>query len=273
MANELTKVSFTGASLAKIDITTLQQGLAAAQNRVQVGGNVQFLKMLKQTGEWVYGAEDIDVEPGSRWAVNPLSLQTGFIAWGGGGKPLGKMMRSIFQPAIRRDELQNVGKEWSENIAFQMQCISGEDEGVVVEYTQNSYGGRAAFAELVKALQVQLAKVAGSSDQSLIVPVIVMNSSDYKHPEFGKIFNPIFDVVGWISMDGPAAGAAAEPQPNEPRQGAQVETPPAQPEQQRTRRFAQGTAQTNGATPTPAAETPAAEPGVVRRRRRTAQAA
>lgn len=287
MANELAKVSFTGASLAKIDITTLQQGLVNAQDRVQVGNNVQFLKMLKQTGEWVYGAQEMDVEPGSRWAVNPLSLQTGFIAWGGGGKPLGKLMRSIFQPAVRREELQNVGKDWDENIAFQMQCITGEDTGTTVEYTHNSFGGRAAFAELVKQLTVQVDKVKGSSNPMLIVPVIVMASDSYKHQEFGRIFNPVFNVVDWMSMDGSAAEAPADQNTSQQGQGARQEAraqPVAQtqtqtvgppPPQTRQRRFAAGTA-TVTEVPVQSAAPPANDPppaeGVVRRRRRTATA-
>ncbi len=259
---EVALVSFAGANLAKIDISTLEQALVGAQDRVQVGSGVQFLKMMNGTGEWVYGAEDVDVEPGSRWAVNPLSLQTGFIAWGGGGKPLGKLMRSIFQPAVRRDELQNVGKEWQENIGFQMQCVSGEDVGVTVEYTQNSYGGRAAFAEIVQALQIQIKK-----DPTLIVPVVTLDVRSYQHNEFGKINNPVFNIVDWVGMDGSTAAPKVEAQPNTPPPAA--EQPAAEPT--RSRRFAQPT---NGTAAAPPPATPAADAGgaVVRRRRRTATA-
>ena len=270
MANEL--VAFKGASLAKMDLDILKKGLDQAQDRIQVGSGVSFLKMLKANGEWVYGAQDMDVEPGSEWAVNPMSMEIGFIAWGDrGGAPLGKQMRSIFQPVLRLEDLPNVGAEWDDNVAFQLQCMTGEDTGVVVEYTQNSYGAKAAFQELVKSIRLQIEK-----DPANLVPVIVLESDSYKHKQYGTIHNPLFKIVKWIGMGG-AAEQSAEPSPKVQDQTAQRQEPTKQtaaepepqPETTRTRRFnrtADTTAQEGTGASPPAGEK--AQPNVVRRTRR-----
>ena len=261
MANEVATVSFTGANLAKIDISTLKQGFDSASARIQESqGNTQFLKMTKQTGEWVYGKEDIEVEPNSRWAINPLSLEMGFIAWGGGGKPLGKLMRSIFKPPIRREELQDVGKEWDDNVAFQLKCMSGEDVGVSLEYTQNSKGGQEAFAEIFKAIQNRLTENPAS-----IVPVVVMKSTNYKHPDWGLTYKPVFEIVDWMGLDGSTSAPQVESQAAPEKAAPEPEQAPSR------RRFAA----TTDVDPAPATA-PAAGAGdvdrgaVVRRRRRVA---
>ena len=44
----------------------------------------------------------------------------------GGGKPLGKQMRSILQPPILASELPHVAAEWTELVGFRLRCLNGE---------------------------------------------------------------------------------------------------------------------------------------------------
>jgi hypothetical protein len=259
MANEL--VRFQGAQLPAAGIGRFKQALQVARDNAHVSSGTPFLRLLKGNGYFVYGQKNIEVEEGSEWAVNPMSLQVGFIAWKG-GKPVDKKMRSIFQPAYTRDELPDVGAEWDANVSMQLMCVHGEDKGTVVEYQANSVGGRKAFDNLAAELQAQSDK-----DPENIVPVVDLISDSYQHAEYGKIHNPIFKVVRWMAMDTGNAGAA--PEAEEPKAAAKTETTaPKQEAAAPTRRRAAGpVTDVEETKETPKAEAPAADPAVRRRRR------
>lgn len=214
---------FKGAGLPVADVAKFKQALVTTQQVAAVSGNTPFLRMLKQDGTWVYGANETEVQEGSHWAINPLSLQIGFVCWNPkGGKPLGKQMRSIFQTPLLKTEMPDLGAQWDENIALELQCLNGEDKGTSVEYTANSYGGRKAFSDLVATLQKQL-----DADPANIVPIVNLTNDSYKSPQYGLIYNPIFEIVDWMSMTGTAAAPAAEQKTQqEPAPPTQDEAPP-----------------------------------------------
>jgi hypothetical protein len=39
-----------------------------------------------------------------------------------------------------------------------------------------------------------------------------LKKDHYAHKSYGKIYTPVFEVVEWVSMDGEAPAAAAEPE-------------------------------------------------------------
>lgn len=213
-------VAFKG-NLPALNITHFQKALATTKNAVGVeAGGKQFLKLVKNGGYWVYGQKDTEVEEGSLWAINPMSLQSGFVAWKG-GQPVGKRMGSIFNPPIRRDELDEVGAKWDEAVAFDLVCISGEDVGTECQYNANSYGGRKAFTELMDALMKQT-----SVDATKIVPIVEMTSDSYTHKEYGETFNPIFDIKEWRAMDAGPADEGGDDEQEEKEEVQTVETKP-----------------------------------------------
>jgi len=200
---------FKGAGLPAADVAQFKKALFTASQVIQVAGGTPFLKMLKQDGTWVYGANETEVQEGSQWAINPLSLKTGYVCWNPkGGKPLGQQVRSIFQsPPLMLTDMPDLDAPWSETISLELQCLNGEDKGTAVEYTGNSYGCKKLFSGLVAALQKQL-----DVDAAKVVPIVSMTNDSYKHPVYGLTFNPIFEIVGWMSMGGPeAATPPAEP--------------------------------------------------------------
>ena len=257
-------VAFKNAGLPVGDLAQFQKNLAQAQSNIALKGGEDFLKLSKNSGEWIYGASEVEVQEGSHWAINPGSLRMGYIAWGK-GEVLGKKLLPILTgQMVDKSTLPNVGAPWDECVAFQLRCMNGEDEGVQVEYEQNSYGAKKAFSAIVQAIMQQTTK-----DTVNFVPVVVMSSDSYQHKTYGTIFNPIFEVVKWISMGGVEVAQEAEeeePETSAPTASTSTATPTAQTSTAasvKKKRSAVGAADAAAA---PVSES--AKPGVVRQRRR-----
>jgi hypothetical protein len=206
-------VAFKQAGLPAV--SSLSSALrVAAQSAAPAGGTV-ILKM-DRTGHWVFGADQDEVEPGSKWAVNPYSFVHGFIAWGD-GQVLGEKMAPMTEPLPEVDAAPpGASKGWEMQIGFSLKCISGEDAGMEARYTATSVGGKRSVQELALAVAEQADK-----DQSKIVPVITLGKDHYSHKAYGKIFTPVFDVQEWVGMNGPEAQAdPAEPAPTRRRRVA-----------------------------------------------------
>ena len=182
------------------DVQSFQRALAEVQSDLDVSAGGNYLKLDKKTGYWVFGAQENEVQEGSEWAINPLALKTGFIAWGK-GEVAAKHTRAIGNALLLASELPPVPpvakRGWEKVIVMTLVCLNGEDQGTQVEYEQTSYGARKAFSEIVSALQAQSA-----ADPTKIVPVVTLDSESYEHKEYGTIWNPIFNIKRWVSMDG-----------------------------------------------------------------------
>jgi hypothetical protein len=58
-------------NLPAVNPTELGNALVAAKSRISMdAGDQPFLRLLK-SGEWVYSADDVEVQEDSIWAVNP----------------------------------------------------------------------------------------------------------------------------------------------------------------------------------------------------------
>jgi hypothetical protein len=205
-------VSFKGANLPAV--ASLSTALRSISNNVGEAG-VAILKMDK-TGHWVFGADQTEVEDGSKWAVNPFSFVHGFIAWGD-GEVLGEKMVPVTQPLPDMDAAPpNAKRGWEVQIGCSLKCISGDDEGLEVRFSTTSVGGKKA----VQALAVEIAG-AVEKDQTKPVPVVVLKKDHYVHKSYGRIYTPVFEVVEWVSMDGSSSegeeAEQAESQTEEPR--------------------------------------------------------
>jgi len=202
-------VAFKQAGLPAV--SSLSSALrVAAQSAAPAGGTV-ILKM-DRTGHWVFGADQDEVEPGSKWAVNPYSFVHGFIAWGD-GQVLGEKMAAMTEPLPEVEAAPpGASKGWEMQIGFSLKCISGEDAGMEARYTATSVGGKRSVQELALAVAEQADK-----DSSKIVAVVTLGKDHYQHKSYGRIYTPVFDVQEWVGMNGPEA-QAGEPQaePTEP---------------------------------------------------------
>lgn len=190
-----------------------------------VGGEYQFLKMDKGNGEWLYGQEETVVEEGSLWAVNPLSLQYGYIAWNEDNKVEGEVMVPIARPlpdkaSLRAETLdgQPSGKRgWQYQQSVVLACVTGEDAGTQVLYKQSSVGSQKLFNALVNAIQSQAEKGAA------IVPIVEFKSDSYKHDKYGRIYNPIFEIKEWRTLDDASAPGGSAEQDEEQALAAEYE--------------------------------------------------
>jgi hypothetical protein len=176
---------------------------AAAQQAAPIG--MVILKM-DRTGHWIFGADQTEVESGSKWAVNPYSFVHGYIAWGDGAV-LGEKMVSMTQPLPETDAAPpGASKGWEQQIGVSLKCIDGEDAGMEARFTTTSVGGKRAVQELALAVAAQVDK-----DQSKPVAIVTLGKDHYQHKSYGRIYTPVFEVQEWVSMDGKAE-AAQEPE-------------------------------------------------------------
>lgn len=259
---------------------TLKQGLANVHSSLPATGGEPFMRLLRD-GTWVYGADNVEVEPGSLWAINPMSLQHGWVCWTrweDRGQPkkkneiVGERMVPMTQPKPLLDTLPDTGdwnNEWTDQISFQLKCISGEDTGEQVLYKATSKGGIGEARELIAAIMKQL-----DLDPTKPVPVVVLGNDHYMHNQYGKTYVPKFSVQHFVSMDGDETEQPAQTAPQTATQPSAPTEPQAQAETTSRRSRAAPTAQAGQQTqaaPQTAqaagqAEAPAGEP--VRRRRR-----
>jgi hypothetical protein len=225
-------VKFAGGLPIKPD--DLEAGLQNVQSSIQGGtGGMPFLRLLK-AGYFVYGAENIEVEPGSEWAINPYSLMHGFACWAP-GELLDERMVPFTQAPPNKAELPDLGQSWDQQVAMQLACTTGEDAGVNVLYKGTSTGLRNAAKELINAIISQL-----QTDKELIVPVVELETDSYNHKQYGQIFYPILTIKKWITIDGDAAEVSEVADQSEadpaPEESAEAETPKADTPPPRRRR-------------------------------------
>ena len=181
---------------------------------------------LHKGGFFVYGADDVEVEEFSQWAVNPNTFALGYVAWPseGTGKPLGEEMRSITDAPIQLGELPRVAGEWTQQVGMQLMCVSGEDAGTEVVFKASSKGGINGFNDFLNQVLVNLKANSGTDK---VVPVIELEVDSYKHPTYGKIYTPDFVIKSWTTMDSmPSPDAEDEPDAED----APEQLPPPEPE-------------------------------------------
>lgn len=213
MTTNVATASASAGALAALG--NLKQGLQNVQSGIRVAGGEPILRMGRD-GIWIYGADNVEVEPGSTWAINPMSLTHGFICWkvipeGSKEKPelLGEETRSMFQPLPNKDSLPDYGHPWAEVLSVQLKCLSGEDEGEQTLFKTSSTGGLRAMKELIGSIMEAIDKHPDTP-----VPVVQLKSDSYAHKQYGKTYFPVIAIESWVSMEGVAeeAALAAEPE-------------------------------------------------------------
>lgn len=220
----------------------INDGAAAAKAIASSGG---LLLRLGRDGLWVYGPDNVEVQEGSLWAINPYSISLGFAAWGENGSRdegtlLGERMALIYEPAVALANLPDVGASWAPQIQFDLVCLNGDDAGTEVRYKTTSVGGRRAVAGMLDEVKQH------ANDDGNIVPVVTLVSDSYIHKKYGKTYVPVFEVAEWKAPDDTELGTSAEGEEAKPAEA----DAPAETTQQRTRRPAATAAATNEAPKT-----------------------
>lgn len=187
-------------------LQTLVTDLVAAEQASPgtSSGDFLYLKMSKG-GNWIFGAEDTEVNNNSAFVVDPSSYAQGYVAWAD-GELLGEFMAVAGKQPITLADLPplkvTVDDEgdpvnWKPQKAFALKGIEGEEEGTQLLYKTSSKGGLKAISGLLAAI-IERGK-AGSAD---LCPVVMLDSDSYKHKikKYGTIYTPVLTVDEWMGM-------------------------------------------------------------------------
>lgn len=209
----------------------LAGGLAASANLASSGRRL-FLKMEK-SGHWVYGANDDPVDAESLFAVNPNSFVHGWICWGDQGTAqnpgpkkgtrCGETMVSATLP-LPECPAAIEDATWSKQFGLQLQGYEGEELDMEFSWNANSVGGARAYGDLLNALVKRI-----TDGHEAYCPIIELGSESYKHKQYGKLYNPTMEVVGWMTIEG------VEDESFDPEQDALPEPPAPKPKPKKTR--------------------------------------
>ncbi len=197
------------AELANLGNALIQEG----QSATGISDLLRF--MSREGGIWVFGAEAVENEEGSRWAVNPLSFEHGYVCWKA-KKIAGEAMVAVGVAKPPRESLADhgtytdpKGKEvqtkWDEQMSIRLKCVLGEDEGTEVDFRSSTVGGISCIKSLAKAVGARIS--TGKMD---VVAVVDLTNSFYTHAEYGKTYVPEMAIESWLDMDAAAAISESE---------------------------------------------------------------
>jgi hypothetical protein len=192
---------FSGANLP---VTAVAESLKKLE---QATPSTMVILKMDKTGHWVFGADQTEVEKGTRWAVNPFSFVHGFIAWGK-GEVLGEHMAPLTEP-LPEVGVPPAGAErgWEQQFGFCLKALDGDDAGMEARFSATSVGGKRAVQTLGTAIAGQVMK-----DQSRPVAVVELKNDHYQHKSYGRVFTPVFEIVDWLTMEGEGVQTSDAPE-------------------------------------------------------------
>jgi len=205
MANELVKRNLGSSSLTTFDddlAARLLSGIEDSQATTMVAGDgVDLIKMDKGTGAWGMGQADDPMQVGSNWLINILSVCHGSVCWSDykgtrKNERLGEVMVPMSEPKPPKPAPID-GFPFKEQRSFEAYCLNGEDEGRKVQFKNGSVGTMKAMKKLEDAIKAQL-----RNNRAFPNPVVQFEQDSYKHGDYGRIWNPIFNIVDWADFEG-----------------------------------------------------------------------
>lgn len=214
----------TAAAGALAGLQNLKAGLQNVTQNVLSAGGDPILK-LQTDGLWAFGQDNVEVQEGSLWAINPFSIRQGIVCW----KVIpqnsretrelyGKHLVGMSAPFPDRNQqaydkdgnaVDHAKHPWNDVIGADLFCTNGDDKGEQVIYEPSSKGGISAMRDFInKQLIPHLDK-----DPSTPVALVKLESDSYNNKlTGGKTYFPILTVVDWISGDTVPAPKADEPE-------------------------------------------------------------
>jgi hypothetical protein len=258
MTNDITTRNPSAVSIMDDDLAErLLAGIEQSQSSTLIpGGGKDLIKLDKASGTWTIGQSELEMQEGSNWAVNVLSMCHGYVCWSNyqgtrKNERLGEVMVPMHEPKPPKPQPIE-GFPFTEQRSFEAVCLNGEDAGQEVQFKNGSVGTMKAFKKLEDAVKGRL---KDTTKRKYPCPVIQFKSDKYKHSDYGWIQNPIFEVVGWANFNGDLEGeaeaeappslataqklaqepVAKEPRKATPKLAAVPEAPAAAPRGQRRR--------------------------------------
>ena len=207
------------------DLTTRQNTAIATQNanpfeaygnavsqRTIVGDLLKFSK-----GDYTAGQDDKEVPEGTELVANMDQLLTGWVRWENNA-PSEQMMGLVADghiPPSRRTLGDTDEKEWDTDSQGRPRdpwqltnylILKSPGSDKLYTFATSSRGGLNAIGELCKVYGRAMRQRPNE------YPIIALNVDSYRHSnkEFGKIYTPKFDVVGWVPKAEFAAALAED---------------------------------------------------------------
>jgi hypothetical protein len=160
------------------------------------GSLLRFVK-----GEWLLGQAKRLIGPTTPFLANMDEWYRGWIRWQNGGITGRDIGRVIDKFVVRsRKELGDLDRgawesdsrgqldPWQRVVYLVMRDLTTGEQAV---FTSSSGGGIRSVAKLGKHFDQQRRRYPGK------MPITRPSSETYPHPEFGKIVDPVFTIVGW----------------------------------------------------------------------------
>jgi hypothetical protein len=197
-------------------LTALTAGLNKVDTSSVIGRSGLPMMQFKREGDgtWSYSQKRITVEANSRWAVNPTTFQRGYVCFGEGNKWLDERMALVTQDMPDVTTLPDHRFPWIPQWSVNLKCLDGADAGVEVTFKSTTDGG-VALAGLINIVRDRL---NGGQHDGKVAPITQLRKDSYPHSQYGRVWFPVFDVIDWMPLSGPApapAPAPASPPPTE----------------------------------------------------------
>ena len=210
------KIAPAPAGGALTSLAALQTALANVNTAAIIGRTGLPMMLFKRegSGTWMFGQKKTIPEPGSKWAINPLTFRWGCISFNDANKVVGEHLVSVSQPKPLITDMQDVGFPWQEQWAVNLKCLDGADAGVEVVFKATTDGGIKAVVLMVDLVRDRLN--SGQHDGK-IAPIALLEKDSYQHSQYGKVWFPVLNTIDWMPLDGPA--------PTPPSKSSPVEQP------------------------------------------------
>ena len=151
-----------------------------------------FLKFDFKSGDFSFGRDGDDVT-GETLVVNTYSIQHGWTLWVNGAPQKVSVPFTEYLPDPMPPQ---AGNEPTESRSFEARFL--DDEETIVVFDTNSYGGRRGVDTLLNAIKSR----ALNGDSEYLFPKIELTSDSYKAKQGGTVYNPVFNIVGWLNAEG-----------------------------------------------------------------------
>ncbi len=229
MTNDITTKTPSSLTVFDDDLADrLLAGIEQSQSTTLIpGGGKDLIKLDKATGQWVIGQAELEVQDGSNWLINLLSVCHGHVCWSNyqgtrKNERLGEVMVPMSEPKPPKPgEIE--GFPFTEQRSFEAICLNGEDAGHEVQFKNGSVGTMKAFKKLEDAIKGRL---RDKDKRKFPCPVIQFKSDKYPHDKYGWIQNPIFEIVGWGDFAGNLEGEAPAATAQQPTEAPAAKEPP-----------------------------------------------
>lgn len=195
--------------------------LRSSTRHISTGSTRDILK-IDEHGEWHFGQDKTVVERDDVWAINPLTICHGYIAFENkkvafdmdGEEAFISM--SVTQELPEYDRLPELDTrprkgedpaKWAFQMSLEMVCVEGPNKGAEVLYSPTSAGG----LRIIRIVAEEIARKFDDTDPGKIVPVVELDTArSYVNKKGKTIVPPAMHIIDWLGLDDDTFAAREE---------------------------------------------------------------